>query len=453
MSAGEQTRRAADAAWPFVPPVFLGLCLVLGGASVRGLPQNSLLQLIALAILLAAVFLGRPLAIEPRYQRGAIWLGGVLAALLVLQFVPLPPFLWTMLPGRGAIADTQRLAGVVPGWMPLSVSPSASLAGALKFLPPAAILVSLLTQADARAMLGSVRVVLIVALASMLLGVLQIGQAYPQLYFYAITNSHAAVGFFSNTNHLATLMLVSLALVGGAWAVSKPLEGRRGSDLVRHLPYALSAAFFVLSVVIVHSIAGIGLLAFVLPGIALLVGGIRLPLRASWLTALGALLLTLTAAGLAYWAFIGVAGDIPGPYDRATLFRGTMAMAKTYFPVGSGLGTFSETYLLIELPDQVSRVFANHAHNDLAELLSTMGLPGAVLILSFLFGWMWRVVEIWSRESEADGYARAASIATGVTMLHSLVDYPLRTGAGAGVFMLGLAMMFHARDWRAASGR
>jgi O-antigen ligase len=450
MSTGEQMRRVADTAWPYVPPVFLGLCLLLGGASVRGLPQNALLQLLALAILVAALFLGRPLAIAPKYRRGAIWFGAMLTTLLLLQFVPLPPFLWTMLPGRAAIVETERLAGVVPGWMPLSVSPSATLAGALKFLPPAAILVSLLTQVSSRAMLISVRGVLIFALASILLGVLQLGQAYPQLYFYAITNNHAAVGFFSNSNHLATLMLVSLALMAGVWA-SAPARPR--SKITRHLPYALGAAFLVLSVAIVHSIAGIGLLAFVVPGVALAVCGVLLPVRATWVTALGALSLCLAVTGFAYWGFIHVAGDIAGPYDRVTLFHGTVALAKTYFPFGSGLGTFSETYPLGESADLVTRVFANHAHNDAAELLSTTGLPGALLLLVFLFGWMWRVVDVWSRESDADAYARAASIATGVMMLHSMVDYPLRTAAGAGLFVLGLAILFHARDWRAGEAQ
>jgi hypothetical protein len=64
-----------------------------------------------------------------------------------------------------------------------------------------------------------------------------------------------------------------------------------------------------------------------------------------------------------------------------------------------------------------------------------MGVPGLLLVLSFVLWWMRRTFILWSRD-EADPFARAATIAIGAILAHSIVDYPLRTAAMSAVFAM-----------------
>ena len=68
------------------------------------------------------------------------------------------------------------------------------------------------------------------------------------------------------------------------------------------------------------------------------------------------------------------------------------------------------------------------------------GLPGLVLLLLFLAWWGMRASAIW-RSPDAAELARAACIASAAILLHSLVDYPLRTSAIAAIMAMAVAMM------------
>jgi O-antigen ligase len=96
-------------------------------------------------------------------------------------------------------------------------------------------------------------------------------------------------------------------------------------------------------------------------------------------------------------------------------------------------------YQLYEDPARVTTTYVIHAHNDYAELALEMGVAGILLMVLFL-GW-------WGRASwrawlgDAGPYARAASIASAAILVHSLVDFPLRTAAISGVFAMCLALL------------
>jgi len=431
--------RVLDFGWRITPALFLGLCLILGGASISGLPQNAALQIIALAVLVGAAFRGGPIALDPPVRRVAISLISATAALILLQLVPLPPAFWTALPGRAFVAETLRLVGLVPGWQPLTLTPNATLAAGLKFLPPIALFTALVLQADTRAATLSLWTILAVALVSILLGVAQLGQQHPELYFYTITNAQAAVGFYANTNHLATLLLVAMAAAAGGSTVG---AGGGAASFARGLHLFVLAAM-ALGIFMVGSRAGIALMVPVLTGCALIAFGIRLPIRPSPIaTAITLSALLAVAAGF-YWVFVTQAHDtLPGPYTREMLFENTLKLAGTYFPFGSGLGSFQGSYRLTEAADAATLFYVNHAHNDLVELAADTGLAGLAILLLFLFGWTQRAIAIWSAKGRAYALARAGSVGSAAMLLHSLVEYPLRTAAGACLFALCCALMF-----------
>ena len=80
------------------------------------------------------------------------------------------------------------------------------------------------------------------------------------------------------------------------------------------------------------------------------------------------------------------------------------------------------------------------------------GLPGLVLMVLFLLWWAWRAVGVW-RSPVASQFAKAATIASGAILAHSIVDYPLRTSAIAALFAACVAMMAQAQARSAAPAK
>src|SRR5687767_9487442 len=121
-----------------VMPLFLILCLVLGGSS-RGHWANMALQLLAIAIIAWAALTRRP----AQWSRSGTMLAvlvGLTLVLIAIQLVPLPPAIWTALPGGGFIANGYALLGQPLPWLPVSLAPYQTMASALWLLPPIAVL-------------------------------------------------------------------------------------------------------------------------------------------------------------------------------------------------------------------------------------------------------------------------------------------------------------------------
>ena len=117
-------------------PAYLLLCIVIGGSG-QAVWGNAFLQLLGLAILAWAALARDPPAISSDGRR-LLLIAGAIALLFLVQLVPLPPALWTQLPGRSFVAGGLRLLGLPPPWLPISLSPYDTLASALTLLPPLA---------------------------------------------------------------------------------------------------------------------------------------------------------------------------------------------------------------------------------------------------------------------------------------------------------------------------
>jgi O-antigen ligase len=109
-------------------------------------------------------------------------------------------------------------------------------------------------------------------------------------------------------------------------------------------------------------------------------------------------------------------------------------------PFGAGLGSFVKVYRLYESPDAVTTEYVIHAHNDYVELALELGLPGVILLLLFFGWWLVQSLAVW-RKSEGGPWARAASIASAAVLVHSLVDFPLRTAAISACFAMCVALL------------
>ena len=428
-------------------PTYLAACLLLGGASAAGFAANLVLQLIALPIICAALMV---LALDrPRnVSRVPLVLGAAIVAVMLLQLVPLPPTLWSALPGRAPVAEGFRLLGVPLPWLPLSLNPNGTVASLLWLLPAFASLLAIMTLGAFRGSLISWALIIVTTLA-VALGALQlVGGRSSGAYIYQITNYGQAVGFFANSNHMATLLLVSIPFLGALQlSLLRRARSARNVSAVRLLMAAMFVVF-VVGLLTNFSLAGLGLSVPVV-----LVSFLSFRRKQGkprwWMLGVA---LAVSAAAIATIVIGPFGNNLIGEQrdyqqlSRQTSFRLTLKAAGEYLPFGSGVGSLQQVYRTQEPLDDVISVFMNHAHSDWLELLLETGLVGIVLAALFLLWWVVRVRQIWGA-ANPDYYARAGAIATGTIMLHSVVDYPLRTAAISAIFAVSVGLMSDARPF------
>jgi O-antigen ligase len=431
--------------YPALVPSYLLLCLLLGGASAAGLLGNAFLQLLAIPLIAAALFFpqGKLLA-APRTAILLLWL---LVALFLWQLVPLPPSIWTALPGRDRIAEGFALLGRPLPWLPISLDPGRTIASALWILPPVAIFLAMLRLGAfkktwlAWCLIGT-------AAVSVLIGAVQMtgGQA-PGWYFYDTTNLGFPTGFFANVNHQATMLLCSLPFLAALYLRNRDKMERKRALSGYALIIACAALVSLIGILLTQSLAGWGLSVPVVASSLLIVYARkrRIP---KWLPPLvGVLVAAALAASFAspFGNNLTSAEAREDVESRYTSFTRSIEIAGDFMPTGAGIGTFQRLYPWYEDPAGVSPWYMNHVHNDYIEAVLETGLPGLLLILLFLGWWVMRTWAIW-RAPKPDSFAQAATVASAAILAHSLVDYPLRTAAVAAVFALSCALMAEARS-------
>jgi O-antigen ligase len=133
--------------------------------------------------------------------------------------------------------------------------------------------------------------------------------------------------------------------------------------------------------------------------------------------------------------------------DRVAFAHTTIAAANAYMPLGSGIGTFVPIYAMFERPkDAMIDAFVNHAHDDFLEVWLEAGVAGIGLMGAFGVWFISMIIKVWRRPPtgarEIDhSLARSATMIIALLVVHSFVDYPLRTSAMAAVFAFCCALL------------
>jgi O-antigen ligase len=371
----------------------------------------------------------------------------MLAILVVLlQLVPLSPEVWRHLGPRGRMAADFAVLGMPVPAEPLSVAPADGLTALLGIIPPLALICAMVRLKAYRP--RWVAIALIAGtVAGIALGTLQAasssGDRSPW-YLYEETNLGSAVGFFANANHMGTLLVVTIPFLAAIVASVKKRSMQRYSAVV-----AVAAGLCIVIIVglaLNGSLAGYGLTLPALAASALIILPPSSRLRL-WVVGLAALLVVGAVTALETTA-IGASKigehSTESVQSRSEILATTSLAIGDFMPLGSGLGSFQSVYPLYERADQVTNTFVVHAHNDYAELILELGVPGIILILLFLAWWGAAVWRVW-RTAEAGPFARAAAIASAAILVHSLVDFPLRTEAIAALFGMCLALLADSR--------
>ena len=433
----------ASAANSAVAPLYLLACIVLGG-SAQGAWQNMLLQLAGLGIIAWAAAAPRDEIMSLR-AKVLLILAIAAIALVALQDVPVPPALWDHGSSRAALAEGFRLLGRPLPALPISLTPYESQTALLCLIPPLAMFCAIVRLKAYRPSWLAVAL-LVGAVAGIVLCALQVAAAGPNSpwYLYPDTNFGDGVGFFANSNHMASLLVIAIPFVAAIAAAGRGRNIQRYSALLAVL--AGIALVLAVGIALNGSLAGYLLVLPVLIASAIIVLGPARRLR-TVLAIAAALAVVASVAGLAASSIGGtrIGQDAQSSVQsRAAILATTERAIADYMPLGSGLGSFLRVYRLYESPDGVNVEYVIHAHNDYAEVALEMGAPGIALMLLFVSWWVAAVWTVW-RRPDASPFARAASIASAAVMIHSLVDFPMRTAAISTCFAMCLAMLADRR--------
>jgi O-antigen ligase len=426
-------------------PAYILLCIVLGG-SVQGVWGMAILQLLAIALIGWSLLTRDRLALSGP-TKALFLIAGLVVLLAVVQLIPLPPGLWTPLPGREPVAEGFRLLGQRLPWLPVSLTPYDTAATALTLLPALAVLTAMLV-AGAYRVRWLVIAVLIGTLAAVLLGALQVGSADPlnsPWYLYRRTNHGFATGFFANSNHMATLLVISVPLL---FALIGDLRKRARKASAGSAVFLLGAAG---ALVLFVGIFLNGSLAALLLGLpVLLISAAMLMPEGKRMRGAAVVIALLSVAAILAVYLTPLQGKLlasnqTSVHSRQTMWSNTVSAIGDHALVGTGLGSFPDVYAQYEDQAAVTGTFVNHAHNDYLEIALETGLPGVLILAMFLLWWASRAATVW-RSARVDRYALAGSIVTAAMLVHSLVDYPLRTAALSAIMAACFALMAGSRS-------
>jgi O-antigen ligase len=420
--------------------VFVLATMILGGGGSVAPLSELLTELVAL--LAGLFFLLWPKDSRTRpLPRSAMVLGALVIALPLLQLVPLPPAIWQALPGRGAEAAALALIGRAGAWMPWSIAPAMTLASLLSLLPPLVAL-ALAATAAPRGRSALIAAIALGGTLSLVLGALQLADGDGRTWRIYVDNPGFLNGFQANRNAEVDVLLVAVlaAAVSGRWAM--PMLGRYAIPIGSAFCAALA-----LGCVMTGSRTGIALL---LP-VALLAVAILYPQLGTRRSAL-----TLLLVGLAPLAVLGLALAARnqaleavvsrftfGRDVRLDLWQDTWTAIRASWPCGTGVGTFRIAFLPYERLAVVDATHPVRAHNEYLEFLLEGGIAAILVVFAafVLFARSIAAAASSVRRAEMPQFLWALGTLT-VSILHSFVDYPMRSMALASLDAIAAGTVF-----------
>lgn len=356
---------------------------------------------------------------------------------LSLYLLPLSTELWLQLPGRDFYQPVIQLLGQTGNGMgmhSISLDAYATLQVLLALLPALAVFLSTICLEKQR--LYRLTWVFIAAACF---------QAVWGIFQYSATG--VAQGSYSNRNHYAALMGLALPITIGLLVqhITRAKTHDR-AHMLGTILYVLATALIFLGGLVSTSRAGTAGLFFGLLASALVFSS-KLG-RKRMLAGIGFLLLLsmLLSVSVDITPMLNrfIALD-PEADPRWVMFNQAIKGIKTFFPLGSGPGTFADVYTAFQPLDKIGWAFLSHAHNDYIELLFETGVLGATIISAFLGIFLYGLLRLWKQRQHDELVYLKTGAAIGImtALFHTLFDfnfhtrpYPVFFALLAGIFFM-----------------
>lgn len=434
--------------------VYLCFVFLVGGASRADV--TSLLGLRPISACAAVWFAFQLTREQWRDIRVPLMLLATAIVIVAIQLVPLPPSMWHMLPGREGVIAVDRLAHLGEPWRPISLTPPETRNALVSLFVPLAMLFGAATL-DERGRRSLIVVLLGLAGLCVLLSVLQLGGGSSSpFYFYKITNRGMMVGLFANRNHNAMFiacLLPMLAVKTREW-MQLQMETRTTKLLI-----GLSTALVMLPV-----LAAVGSRMGFLVGIIGAVSGIYIVShnnRAMWELArkyrliiggaVVATLLILVSLVVRFGSAVQRTTSLDSSEIRFGIWRTSWQLVETFWPFGSGFGSFVPVYKANEPISTLEPSYINHAHNDYIEVLSDGGILAAAVLLMALAVFSRRFIGLLFAKGKASSSLNllGASLIT-IMLVASASDYPLRVPSLMALLAIASVWFFASRPSQAS---
>lgn len=150
-----------------------------------------------------------------------------------------------------------------------------------------------------------------------------------------------------------------------------------------------------------------------------------------------AIFLVMSAYSIGAWSKIDPAALDP-EFGRREFAETTITGIKDNWLFGIGFGNFQNGYQIYEREEMIFSQYVNHAHNEYLEMIFEGGVIAALFIIIYL-----TVLAVAAFGGDRNTFQKAALLSIVFLLVHSFVDYPLRTMALALTFAYLNAIVFH----------
>tara|TARA_B110000858_G_scaffold112419_2_gene128583 strand:- start:276 stop:1682 length:1407 start_codon:yes stop_codon:yes gene_type:complete len=263
-----------------------------------------------------------------------------------------------------------------------------------------------------------------------------------------------ATGTFINRNHLAGYLEMCLAIgIGLLVATLRQASSLSWRERMRHtldtllgskLRLRIFLAFMVIALVLTRSRMGNAAFFISLPLCGVLMMILQRKLHKGAIILFASMMLVDFFIVGQWFGFDELADRVQNSSTttetRDEVVRDSLVMLQDYPLTGTGLGSFYSSYPAYK-GDDISGYY-DHAHNDLLEFATTLGLIGyAPLILLVLLSLAKAIKSLYQRRDQlARGVAFAATMGITSLLIHSAVDFNLQIPANSLIFVLLIAL-------------
>lgn len=378
----------------------------------------------------------------------------VLAAIALIQIIPVPPGLLGVISPSSARSYAAFSNDGASAWRAISIAPQSTVDEFWKLLSYIAVFVVVISHFKRRDQVFKVlRLVVWMGLGIAVFAVVQKAAWNGRIYWIypvreGLTPSAAHIwGPYINRNHFAGYMEMAVPL-----ALGFSLYRLSGIKVLPGIPfkmklsvYANSKALMPMTLLFAAAIVMAGVLFMTLSrgGTAGLVAGVvvflamslkrrSLKNKAVILAAIAAVLFLLFV--FLSWSRLEERFSQVGEEDRTARFdvwADSVNIAGDFPVFGSGLGTFERVYPLYQT--RYSILLFTHAENDFVEILTEAGVAGVVAAGGMIFFFFYPVVQGWRvrRNSFVKCMAAAGTASCAALFVHSFSDFNMHIPANA----------------------